>query len=286
VSEELFDGEFYKRLASIKLNVKVRLSQGLSGSRKSTAKGSSLEFSDFRDYLLGDDIRYIDWNAYGRSGKLLVKLFQEEKEGRFHIFVDGSRSMDFGEAKKSVQALRIAAALSYVILANLDRVYLTTGSGKGYVTSKGLTGRQAFEKMIRQLKEAAFTGKNGLEQMVYGTPFGYKGVSVLISDFFLEQDIKPLLAYLSFHKQQIILVQVLSPEEQAPELDGTLNLLDSEDGRNLKVTMDAKVTRAYSRAYEEFTGHLKGLCRKYQASYVFASSDTPLDKFFLEAFGK
>jgi len=286
VSEELFDGEFYKRLSTIRLHMNLKFRQGQSGNRKSTAKGSSLEFSDFREYLLGDDIRHIDWNAYGRSGKLLVKLFMEEKEGRFHIFVDGSKSMDFGEHKKSTQSLRIAAALSYVILANTDRVFLTTAGEKGMMTSKGLTGKQAFDKIRAQLMETCFKSREGLEQMLYARPFTARGVTVLISDFFLEQDIEPLLRYLLYQKQQILLIHVLAPEEQKPELMGTLNLIDSENAGNLKVTCDSRVLKGYHKAYEDFTGRLQELCRKYKASYVFVSSDMPLDKFFIEYFTK
>lgn len=286
MSDVLFDSEFYKKLASIKLHMKLRPGQGLSGNRKSAARGSSLEFSDFREYLLGDDIRHIDWNAYGRTGKLLVKLFLEEKEGRFHIFVDGSKSMEFGEAKKSIQSLRIAAALAYVILSNLDRVYLTTCSEKGLATSRGLIGKQAFNKIIRQLEEATFTANTGLEQMIYIRPFSAKGMTILISDFFLEQDMEPLLRYLVYQKQKVLLIHVLAAEEQQPRLEGTLSLIDSENEKKLKVTMDHQVLRAYDRAYQEFCDRLQGLCRKYGAAYLFASSDMSLDKLLFDFFGK
>ena len=118
---DVFDGEFFEKLNTLKMSLDMRLSQGLSGARKSSAKGVSVEFSDFREYVLGDDIRRIDWNAYGRSDKLYIKQFMEEKEGIFQIFVDTSRSMSFGEIPKAKMALQTAGALSYIILNNLDR---------------------------------------------------------------------------------------------------------------------------------------------------------------------
>ena len=101
---DLFDAGFFARLNHLKLASHIRLDKGLSGGRKSSAKGSSVEFSDFREYLPGDDIRRIDWNVYGRLDKLYVKQFMEEKEALYHVFLDTSASMDFGQGKKSVMA--------------------------------------------------------------------------------------------------------------------------------------------------------------------------------------
>ena len=97
----VFDQEFFKKLNTLKMNLPMQLNQGMSGIRKSSAKGSSVEFSDFREYMLGDDIRRIDWNAYGRTDKLYIKQFMEEKEGIFQIFLDTSKSMVFGQVTKA-----------------------------------------------------------------------------------------------------------------------------------------------------------------------------------------
>lgn len=120
----VFDKGFFDKLNTLKMSLNMRLNQGMSGIRKSSAKGSSVEFSDFREYMMGDDIRRIDWNAYGRTDKLYIKQFMEEKEGIFQIFIDTSRSMEFGKNPKSKMALQTAGALSYIILGNLDRVYI------------------------------------------------------------------------------------------------------------------------------------------------------------------
>lgn len=137
----IFDRDFFASLNRLKMLIKIKPTSGLSGSRKSGAKGSSLEYSDFREYILGDDLRRIDWNAYGRMDKLLVKLFVEEKEGNFKIFTDCSASMDFGKAPKGICASRLCAATAYILLGQLDRVSLITGSDKGILHSKAMTGR-------------------------------------------------------------------------------------------------------------------------------------------------
>lgn len=95
----VFDKGFFDKLNTLKMSLNMRLNQGMSGIRKSSAKGSSVEFSDFREYMMGDDIRRIDWNAYGRTDKLYIKQFMEEKEGIFQIFIDTKRSMEFGKSK-------------------------------------------------------------------------------------------------------------------------------------------------------------------------------------------
>ena len=124
MEEKLFDSEFFSRLNRMKMMTKMRLNVGMGGQRKSIAKGSSVEFSDFREYIPGDDIRRIDWNVYGRMDKLFVKQFMEEKEGLFHIIVDCSKSMDFGEKKKSIFARQIAGMISYMVLSNLEKACL------------------------------------------------------------------------------------------------------------------------------------------------------------------
>jgi uncharacterized protein (DUF58 family) len=130
----VLEDNFFRQLNTLKLSLNLRLNQGMSGQRKSSGKGSSVEFSDFREYMLGDDLRRIDWNAYGRFDKLYIKEFMEEKEGIYRIFIDTSKSMDYGEKPKSVMALKLAAAFSYLVikagafLADISRQFAIAGA--------------------------------------------------------------------------------------------------------------------------------------------------------------
>lgn len=284
MQQDLFDADFFKKLANLKLNINVIMSKGMVGSRKSSAKGNSLEFSDFRDYILGDDIRHIDWNAYGRTDRLLVKLFTEELEGRFHIFVDSSRSMDFGIERKSVSACRIAGALCSVILNNLDRVYLTTGQKGSVITSPGYTGRQALPALLYQLMDAEFSSETQMDQMVRAKTFYGKGVTILISDFYLEKGVGEMIRYLNYHKQQIVLIHTLAREELEPDMDGTFDLTDSESADKLKVTMSQGVLAAYEKTLREFMGNTQEICKRYGAGYLLAPSHTPIDRLLFDAF--
>ena len=276
IDNEVFNAEFYQKLNKLRMPLRMRTAAGMNGSRKSKAKGNSVEFSDFREYILGDDIRRIDWNAYGRFDKLFVKLFMEEKEGIFQIFLDGSASMNFGEKSKAVCAKRLAAALSYVILENSDRVCLNIISNNKLSEYKGVTGKHAFSKVTDNLSRAEFAGESELLTALRGKMFGNRGVSVVISDLFTDK-LEDILKYLTLKKQEIILVQVLAREEVEPEFEGTVRLLDSENASDLKVTMSSSLLNEYRKRYTRFVQEIDALSRKYSAHYIRVVSDESID---------
>lgn len=295
MEEKVFDSEFFNRLNRMKMLTKMRLNAGMGGQRKSSAKGSSVEFSDFREYIPGDDIRRIDWNVYGRMDKLFVKQFMEEKEGLFHIIVDCSKSMDFGEKNKSIFARQIAGMICYMVLNNLDRIYLTTLHGKKVDTTKGMTGRQAFPKILKQLEAMEFYGETNLYQALKTMPFKHRGVVVIISDFLripninydnskdeveeLEKGeyIEQLLKYLCFHKQEVILIQVLSKEEENPLSEGTLEFIDSETEEKMKVTVTNKVLKQYEASLKELQNNINRLSKKYQVNYISITTEESIE---------
>lgn len=285
MSTALFDKDFFDRLSTLKMGLNMRLTQGMSGSRKSTAKGSSVEFSDFREYMLGDDIRRIDWNAYGRTDKLYIKQFMEEKEGIFQIFVDTSRSMTFGEKPKHKMALQIAAALSYIILGNLDRVYVNELKEHTQIRGKGMTGSPAFPHILNTLEHMEFEGSStSLSRSVLSRPVPVGGVSIIISDFLDPEGISEALSYLAYRKQTIVLIQILAPEETAITYEGTMNLRDMETGESLKITMSNAAIKQYLKALEQMQQNLQQLVHKYGASYIFVQSDEDLAAALLHGF--
>ncbi len=279
---QVFDAAFFEKLNTLKLNTSLVLERGMGGPRKSSAKGSSVEFSDYREYLPGDDVRRIDWNAYGRTERFYVKQFMEEKEGSFHLFLDCSSSMEYGEVKKSVQALQIAGAISYLVINNMDRIQITTmQKGQSY-TTKGMTGRQAFLNLIQLLSKSTFDHHMDFSEMIKRQPFTRKGTVFLISDFFDMGNLEQTLKYLAYQKQEIVLVHTLCREEIAPKLEGTLSLMDMEHGSEMKVTMTEKVLKGYEKTLKEFTNRLQVLAKKYRAVYVLTVSDEPLEQFIHE----
>ncbi len=272
VYDDTFNAEFYKTLSMFRMNLKMRLAAGANGGRKSNAKGSSVEFSDFREYLPGDDIRRIDWNAYARFDRLFIKLFMEEKEGLFRIYLDGSASMNYGENSKEVLAKRIAAALSYCILDHSDRVILNFLKGNKCETFKGVTGKQGFSRITDNLSSMKPEGENDLLKSITSEDIKRRGMSIVISDFYTA-DLESVIKFLAHKKQEIFLIQVLSKEELSPELSGTFSLVDSENGKNIKVTGSSSLEKDYAATKDRFLKNIEGLCKKYGAKYILASTE-------------
>ena len=154
----MLDAKFYDSLRGLRLAVGHRSSMNLSGNRKSVQKGASAEFSDFREYLPGDDIRRIDWNAFGRLDRLYIKEYMEEKEALISILLDTSSSMNYGSRKKSLLACELAAVVAYLSLNNMDRVavYDMQRMRQPFVIRGG---KRAFPGLVRWLEECAFDGQ-------------------------------------------------------------------------------------------------------------------------------
>lgn len=276
MEEKIFDENFYRQLGTFRVFMKQKSRMGMSGERKSSAKGSSVEFSDFREYMLGDDIRRIDWNAYGRMDKLFVKLFMEEKEGVFHVLTDCSKSMDFGVKNKSLLARRIGGVFSYMVLHSMDRLYLGALKEKSAQLTNGMTGQQSFQRVLKELEAYQFEGETHLTDAVKKISFHGKGMTVLISDFYEEGGIEELIKYLTYQKQEVLFIQVLASEEINPDAEGTINLIDSETEEQEKVTMSNKVLKEYKQTLFQFQKELERICKKYQASFLQVSTEDTL----------
>lgn len=282
MSEKIFDQDFFAKLNNLAIAMNTRMTYGMGGGRKSNAKGTSVEFSDYREYIPGDDIRRIDWGAYGRLDKLYIKRFMEEKEGIFQIFIDTSTSMDFGEPKKSRTALQLAGALSYLVLNNLDRVYISEMQESSLTQGKGRAGKQAFRQIMKELERITFDGKTNLNKAITARQFQGSGVSIVISDFLDERGIEEAVKYLRYKKQQIILIQVLARQEIEIEGDGTVNLLDMETGEEVRLTLNRSTIEQYKQELTKMQDRLRSLARKYEASYIQMVSDEALEKFLFD----
>lgn len=284
MSERIFDTEFLKKLDNIAINVRMLMSEGGSGNRKSRSKGSSVEFSDFREYVIGDDFRRIDWNAYGRFDKLFVKLFMEEQEALINIFVDSSKSMSYGTPKKSELSLRLAGIISFLALNNLDRVCINSINSEAVLQSTAVTGRSMFDRCVSFLENIKFSGATDLNSCIKKKDLRSRGMSVIISDFFTSGGIEAAIKYLLYKKQDVFLIHVLSPEELKPELEGQVRLLDSETGKTMDVAVTPMLLRQYQAKLSEFTNQIKEYCSRLGASYIQVSSADSVEKIVFEQF--
>ena len=279
---ELFDKEFFQKLNRLKLAMNIRIDKGMSGARKSSAKGSSVEFSDFREYIPGDDIRRIDWNVYGRLDKLFIKQFMEEKEAFYHIFVDSSASMNFGEKKKSDMALKLAAVFVWLVQKQLDRVEVLTLSDGRLDRTSPITGRSSFARMLDELEKVSFGGTTGINDAICRAKINGRGVTIIISDFLDPQGIDEAIKFLTFKRQEVMLLQVLAREEIGFDEEGTFAIKDMETSDEVRVTMSRQTIKNYQKTLEAHNQKIQRLAKKYGCAYMQITSDEDIEKVVFE----
>ena len=286
MKEKVFDEDFYRKLESISIKARMTLTEGAAGGRKSKAKGSSVEFSDFREYTPGDDFRRIDWNAYGRFDRLFLRLFMEEREALINVFCDYSKSMDFGEKNKGAMSMRIAAILTYLALNNLDRVCLNKLQQNSVIPSPSFMGKSSFQKALKFLESGDFTGNTNLSDCIKRKELKSRGISVVISDFFTAGSIEEVIKYLAFKKQQIILIQVISKDEVEPQLGGQVRLVDSETDDEMNLTITPKLLKAYDIKLKSLQNGIKTAVKKYGGAFFQISTSDSLEKIVFEDFAR
>jgi len=279
LKSQLFDSEFLRKLDQLVISSKITLADGASGNRKSRAKGSSVEFSDYREYTIGDDFKRIDWNAYGRFEKLFIKLFMEEREAPIHIFLDNSKSMDWGEPNKNIASRRLAAALSYISLVSYDRVSLVCMNNAVDKFITDLRGKNSFSKVLNFMENVEYTGTTDIYNTVskYNLKSG-RGISIVISDFFTKGNLLNMINYLQYKKQEVYICHILSPQEVAPEIGMSLRLIDVESGEFRDVTSSPALIKTYKKVYSKFISNIEEICAGRGVNYIFMESSMPAEK--------
>ena len=275
------------KLQKKRLIVKTRKRGIHKGSRQSSKFGSSLEFSDFRVYQPGDDVRLIDWNVYGRTNKHYIKRYLDEQELSIAIYLDTTSSMREIKSKWQL-AKQLAAAFSYIVLNSEDRLYFSTVSSARVepIKRKGAVyGRKTFLEIL-QLEEIGRAG--GFIHHLLKTAAKKQQLSIIITDG-LEplEELEQLLKKLASFKQEIWFIQVLSTEEIEPKLSGDMKLVDSESDKIVNVSMSPVILAEYEKRLAEHNRKLERLCRKFGGHYLLASDNHDVQSFiFHECSGK
>jgi uncharacterized protein (DUF58 family) len=279
----LLEPEFLNKLEQLELVSKKIFVGRMKGERKSKRRGSSVEFADHRQYSVGDDLRHIDWNVYGRLDKLFLKLFLEEEDLHFYTLLDTSLSMDFGEPTKLHYGKQVAAALAFIGLVNHDRVMLDTFSSGLDAGMNSVRGRSQMYRIVGYLDKLAASGASNLTAAVksFAIKHAGKGVVVIISDFLDKRGYEPALRYLLARNMDIYVVHVLSREEVDPEIVGDLRLVDAEDDDIAEITVSAPLLRRYKENLNAFVGGMKEWCTKRGITYIFTTNQNPFDKLIL-----
>ncbi len=287
-NNHLLGPDLLKRLEQFQLLARRRSRSSLRGERRSHARGHSVEFADHRPYAPGDDLRYLDWNLYGRLDRLFLKLYEEERELPVTIFLDASESMSFGEPAKFLFARQVAAAMGHVALCGFDRVsvrVIPSSPTPPHVQMalrliRGRSSSPAFFSHLSQL-EAGGTARLNEELRQGALESRQTGLAVILSDFLDPEGYENGLNALLGRGFQVSIVQILSPEELNPNIFGDLKLVDSETGAEQEVTFARYRLPVYRKMVNAFCVRLKEHCQARGIHYFLSSSADSLADLLL-----
>jgi uncharacterized protein (DUF58 family) len=289
--EELIDPSLATRLTGLDITARKVLSGKMKGERRSKRRGESVEFADHRQYAIGDDLRHVDWNIFGRLDRLFLKLFLEEEDLSLHVVVDASASSDCGTPDKFVFMQKACAAMGLIGLANLHRVQVTAMGGLSPTaepqlmsTVRDLRGRRRMVDLSRFVCQVEPGGSVDFAEVcrrIYLSRRG-KGVLIVMSDFFFKKGYEEGLRTLAGMGYELHLLQVLSPQELKPELGGDLRLKDAEDGDVTEVTISASLLKRYQANLSAYCERLKSFAVSRGMVCETVSSGTPIDQLVLE----
>jgi len=302
--DALLTPELLRRLEQFQLLAARRAKSSAKGERRSRARGQSVEFADYRNYVHGDDFRYLDWNLYGRLERLFLKLYEEERELPVRIFLDASESMTFGQPRKFDFARQVAAAIGYVALSGFDRVSVIpfpdvandviTDPGARIVERaargalRSIRGKRSAIRFFQNLGALTAGGAANLNETLRRGALAarHAGLAVVLSDFLDPAGYESGLTALLGRGFQVDLVQILAPDELSPETFGDLRLVDSETGATREVTFGRFRLKAYRQTVQNFMQRLREFCQKRGISFFTASSDTDLQELLLKQLRK
>ena len=288
----LFDSAFLAKLEQLHLLARKIFRGEHHAERRSRQSGSSLEFADYRNYSFGDDLRSIDWNVYARLDRLFVKLFEQEQDLDVHFLIDTSGSMrweapsalDLRPSTKFDHARRIAAALSYIALANLDRVNLAW-FGEALGRDLGLSrGKSQFHKVLEFLRHApAVDDTTALlpSLRAFAKRMRRRGLVFIISDCLDPAGYEEALSLLRYHQFEVHIVQVLDPAELRPDVSGDLRLTECETGEVCEITATEPLLAQYREQVDAFLRDLETFCLRRGIGYATATTAVPFEDLVL-----
>lgn len=279
VTTDLLPPELVRKLQALNLGSRSRRAGKLRGDRRSTKRGSSVEFADYRNYVPGDDLRRLDWNLYARTNRLFLKIYEEEEDRAVHLLVDATASMGFGSPSKHEVAQRLAAALGYVALHELDRLHLTQLAEDNLNSLRPLRGAGSTATMLGFLGGMALGGQGNLNRSLseYAGRTAAPGILVLLSDLLDPDGIRHGLRALGGRGHEIIVLHILSHEELTPSLEGDLELVDAESADRRPITLDRSALEAYDRRLNAWLNELRHECSAVGATYSLIRAENPVE---------
>src|SRR3954468_11780460 len=267
----LLDPKFLAQLEQLELVSRKIFLGRMKGERRSKRKGQSVEFADYRNYVIGDDLRHLDWNLFARLEKLFIRLFMEEEDLHVYILIDNSLSMDFGKPTKLHYAKQVAAALGFIGLVNMDRVVREAFNDQLTQSMPAARGRRSLWRLVDFLQKLEPAGPSDLKRALrsFSLKCSGKGIVILLSDFMDKGGYEEALRYLVARQLDIYVIQILSQEEIEPEIVGDLKLVDVEDEDVAEITVNAPLLKRYKQNLEAYRASLYDFCTRRGAACLF-----------------
>lgn len=283
--------EVVAQLANMELRARLVVEGFITGLHKSPYHGFSVEFTEHRQYMPGDEIKHIDWKAYGKTDKYFIKQFEEETNLKSYIILDASRSMDYssnGHLRKVEYASYIAAALSYLMVEQRDAVGLTIYDEKVQTSLPPRATKLYLKQLLKELENLKPGNKtNTAESLHYvAEQIKRRGLVIILSDLF-DDPAKVTTAFKHFrHKgNEVIVMQVLDPMERSFAFGTDAVFKDMETDEEL-TTQPWHIQKAYQQSMKEFLDYYKKECRENNIDYVLLDTSMPFDKALFEYLNK
>lgn len=280
---DFYDPDFLDKLKDLHIVTKKLFQGRLRGKRRSLKCGLSLEFADYKKYSAGDDFRFVDWNILARLKKVMVKSFWDEVNINILIFIDTSKSMEFGYPQKNLYARKIAACIASVALENNDSVGICLFSDKIVSSLAPVHGRINLRKCFDILNSTTPEGKTDIFNSVrqFTKTIKDKGIVIIISDFYDSEGYKKTFAELINKGFEVNAIQLLGDYPDFIKTMRNICLEDSETGQRLHIdSFENKIVSAES----EFCSGLKKYCLSNNIACFSTKTSYPFDKFVIDFF--
>lgn len=282
----LFDDQFLKKIEYLYVVSKKMFKGRLRAERKTKKVASGIEFADYRNYAPGDDFRALDWRLYGRTEKLLVRLFEEKEELSIYFLIDSSSSMKFHDEAKLNYAKKMAAALGFIGLCNQDRVSFIAFNEKVLDRLPPTSGRGQIFKVFNFLEKLKGDGATSFEDSfkTFASENRRRGVAVVLSDFYNPGGYEKALSFLHYQQFETYVVHISDESEFDPKVHGDVSLVDEETGERLDLTMTPRLVAKYKKAFDTLCLQMESWCVAHRMLYFRTPVSVPFDEIVLKVF--
>lgn len=281
---DAFDDAFQQKLESLVLIARRMASGSARAERRTKKSGTGIEFAEHRPYVAGDDFRFLDWKAFGRSGRLVLKQFEEEQDISVYLLVDCSASMIANDSQKLTYAKKIAAALGYIALAGLDRVSVQAFDEALGVRLAPTRGQSRALTMLRFIARLSGTGKTDIARALraFAARESRRGIAIVLTDGYDATGFESGIDALRYARFDTTVLHIVDPKEVSPKLLGDFTLVDAETGETREVTITEGMLTQLREAHAAHTARVAGFCRDKKVPYFDLDVTRPFDEAVLD----